>query len=78
MRERGHKTFPYIDHSFIVGDTNEKCARTVMELSMELEKLGFVVHPDKSVFELGKKLTFLGFILDSKDFSIRKKTAKIV
>jgi len=43
----------------------DDCAQNVVDTAKLLNTLGFVVHPEKSVFIPTQKLVFLGFILDS-------------
>ena len=70
LRERGHECFPYIDDTFVVADSFEKCRDTLGELKSQLEKLGFVIHEQKSVVEPTRQLVFLGYILDSETMRI--------
>ena len=70
LREQGIECFPYIDDSFVVADTAGKCRAGVEELGRLLEELGFVVHPTKSVFTPTQNLLFLGFELNSVEFSV--------
>ena len=70
LRKAGHLTANYIDDSFLMGDTLEDCRNNVqatMDLSL---KCGFIVHPDKSVFEPSQQLTYLGFVLDSRRMTV--------
>ena len=81
LREKGHECFPYIDDSFVVVDDAGRCRQSVVELEGTLKSLGFVVHPEKSVVEPTRSLTFLGFQLDSEQFRIyltQEKTEKLV
>ena len=66
IREGGGECFPYIDDSFVVADTKEECVKTLGILQRDLKKLGFVIHPTKSVLEPVRELVFLGFLLDSR------------
>ena len=70
LREKGRECFPYIDDSFIVADSWEKCQATVEDLKDLLERLGFVVHPQKSELVPARELIFLGFRLDSREMRI--------
>ena len=70
LRELGHECFKYIDDSFVVADSSEKCAESLGVLSRMLEQLGFALHEEKSVMTPGKELNFLGFTLDSEQFKI--------
>ena len=35
-----------------------------------MENLGFMIHPEKSVFEPSKKITFIGNIMDSEEMIV--------
>ena len=70
LREKGVETFPYIDDSFLLSNSYEKCQEGLEELQTLLVSLGFMIHRQKSVLEPTKELTFLGFVLDSKEFKI--------
>ena len=81
LREKGVESFPYIDDSFVVADSFDKCKLGLKQLEQLLTKLGFVVHPTKSVLEPTQRLTFLGFELDSREFKIfltRDKEEKLI
>lgn len=41
------------------------------------QKLGFIIHPEKSVLEPSTKLSFLGFVLDSQHMTVRPKPKRI-
>lgn len=42
-----------------------------------MSKLGFCIHPEKSVFEPTQELTFLGYVLNSKEFTVKPTQKKI-
>ena len=70
LRQQGHECFQYIDDSFIVADTIEKCNESVTALTETLGALGFMIHPDKSVLQPTNELKFLGFELNSHSMKI--------
>ena len=65
VRSMGHLTSGYIDDSYLKGDTYAECHKNVNDTIMLFTKLGFHIHPNKSVFIPSQKITFLGFVLDS-------------
>ena len=65
VRQLGHLSSGYIDDSWLMGPVWDDCAKNVVDTVKLLDTLGFVVHPEKSVFIPTQKLVFLGFILDS-------------
>ena len=77
IRESGGEAFYYIDDSFIMGSTSSACQETVRSLTVLLDSLGLVVHPDKSVLEPKQKLKFLGFWLDSTTMQVSVSDSKI-
>ena len=77
LRDQGHEVFQYLDDSFVVADTREKCLESLSALCDLLQLLGFVVHKDKSVLEPTKILKFLGFELSSEKMLITLTTDKV-
>ena len=61
----GHLNSGYIDDSYLQGDTSAECHKDVTDTITLFTKLGFHIHPEKSVFIPSQKFTFLGFVLDS-------------
>ena len=70
LREEGHECFPYIDDSFVIADTQEKCRKSLTVLCNSLDDLGFVIHSDKSVLEPTTSIIFLGFHLNSEEMVV--------
>lgn len=65
LRSMGHSSVPYIDDSLLRAKTKEQCQVNVTETIHLIDKLGFTVHPIKSVFDPVQIIVFLGFILNS-------------
>ena len=81
LRQKGDIVSGYIDDTFLVGDSVEDCWNNVLDTVNMFQNLGFVIHPDKSVFEPTQKLVFLGFIIDSKNMTVSltdEKARKLV
>ena len=70
LRQQGHEVFQYLDDSFVVADSKQKCHDSLLALCTTLSDLGFVVHNDKSVLEPTKQLIFLGFQVDSQEMTV--------
>ena len=64
LRSKGHLNVGYIDDSYLQGDTFEECKHNVRDSASLFEKLGFLPHPEKSVFEPTQKIIFLGFVIN--------------
>ena len=81
LRLQGHVVSGYIDDTFLAGDSEPDCWDNVKDTVALLQKLGFVIHPDKSSFKPQKTLTFLGFVIDSQNMTVsltrEKKTLKL-
>ena len=65
LRRAGHVNVGYIDDQYLQGDTKTECRSNIGDTVSLLTKLGFLIHPDKSVLVPVQRITFLGFILDS-------------
>lgn len=70
LRQLGHLLSGYIDDSWLMGTVWDDCAKNVVDTVKLLDSLGFVVHPEKSVFIPTQKLVFLGFTLDSVNMQV--------
>ena len=71
VRQTGSEVVPYIDDSYLQGDTKPECWQSVGKTTLLLQGLGFIIHPDKSVFIPARILTFLGFIINSEEMTVR-------
>lgn len=60
----------YLDDFLLISESRENCLRDMHTTKNLLESLGFIINVKKSQLIPSKQCTFLGFILDSKDFSI--------
>ena len=70
LRELGFESVIYVDDSLLQGDTIEECLENVRITLDSLERLGFVIHPDKSVLDPTQVITFLGFIIDTVNMTV--------
>ena len=61
LHKQGHIAFAHLDDLYLQGQTYDKCFRNVIDTTVLLDKLGLVVHPEKSVFIPTQVLTILGF-----------------
>lgn len=65
LRQQGHISVAYIDNSWLTADNLSQCTKNVIDTTSLLDKVGFVIHPEKSVLLLTQIITFLGFVLNS-------------
>ena len=71
----------YIGDIIAIDQSFEECLLTVAETIKLFQKLGFVIHPDKSKFIPSKIVGYLSFIIDSEKMitylSDQKKTKNL-
>ena len=77
LRQRGHLNVGYIDDSYLQGENREDCQANISDTSDLFSKLGFILHPVKSVLKPVQVLTFLGFVLNSVDMTVSLTPEKI-
>ena len=75
LRSQGHQSVIYADDSYLQGHSFEACQENVWVTVHLLQKLGFTIHPDKSI--LIPTQVFLGFVITSLDMTISLTPEKI-
>ena len=81
LRERGFESVIYVDDSLLQGDDFKECAENIRITLRCLQELGFVIHPRKSILYPTQIITFLGFIINTLNMTVRltpEKKAKII
>ena len=76
LREIEYVSVVYIDDSYLQDETFEECLQNITKTVRLLQSLGFTIHPEKSVLKPTQKLTFLGFVLNSKTMTLTLTDAK--
>ena len=76
FREIGYLSVVYIDDPCLQGETFEECLQNIMETVKLLQSLGFTINPEKFLLKPTQKLTFLGFVLNSKTMTLTLTDAK--
>lgn len=66
----------YIDDSIYFADNYLECEESTHHAVSLLSRLGFIIHPDKSVLTPSQCIEFLGFILDSTNMTVCLTTKK--
>ena len=80
LRDKGHISSAYIDDIYLQGSTYHKCVINVIDTTISLDSLSFTVHPIKTQFLSKQLIACLGFILSSREMSVRltdEKTKKV-
>ena len=81
LRLDGHIIAIYIDDLINVGLTFDECVENVVISIKLLNSLGFIIHPDQSIFLPKQEITFLGFNINPQKMEItftdtKKETLK--
>ena len=71
LREKGHISTAYLDDSLLVGKSESECKLNIAETMELLHKLGFFVHPSKSVLLPSKQIQYLGVIINSENMTVQ-------
>jgi hypothetical protein len=64
-RRLGFQIHHFLDDTILIGDSRDEVTLASRVFGTILQKSGFFIHPDKSVFEPTQKIMFLGFLVDS-------------
>ena len=62
LRSQGHQSAVYVDDTYLQGHSFEACQKNVWVTVHLLQKLGFTIHPDKSILIPKQILVFLGLL----------------
>ena len=71
LQTSGHSLTGYLDDSLLLTVEYNDCAKTIADAISTFDKLGFVVHPSKSVLSPTQEITCLRFIINSKEMAVR-------
>ena len=77
LRALGYLSTSFIDDSLQLSDSKKEALDNVLATVELMIALGFVVHPEKSVFNPTQRITYLGMIIDSTDMSVTLTHEKI-
>ena len=70
LRKEGSVISGFIDDFYLQGHDYDACQSTVLKSLLLFEKLGFVIHPEKSVFIPSQQIVYLGFVIDSVNMTV--------
>ena len=70
LRKDGHTSTSFLDDSLLVATSKEDCMENIESTTALFRKLGFIVHPTKSVFEPTTRIQYLGVIIDSETMKV--------
>ena len=61
----------------LMGQSKKECEENIMETIKLLRKLGFIIHPSKSVLSPSKSLQYLGMIINTESMTIKLTDERI-
>ena len=77
LQKRGFSITNYIDDNFLIEDTFNRCLESVYTTIKVSSDAGFIVSFDKSVLEPSQILTYLGFVLNTIEMTIKLTREKV-
>ena len=70
LHQKGFISTIFIDDTLLMGDSEFECIRNVQASLDIFQKLGFVIHPTKSILTPVRQITYLGFVINSEDMTV--------
>ena len=77
LRQKGYISTSYLDDVLLFGDDYESCVDNLIATVHLLQSLGFIIHPEKSVFQPTYTIEHLGFVMNSQNMLVNVNTSKI-
>ena len=71
LRNKNIRIVAYLDDLLIIAKTKKECLKNLQMTQKLLEKLGFIINFKKCQLIPNTECKFLGFIFDSKIFSLK-------
>ncbi|XP_068738744.1 uncharacterized protein [Montipora capricornis] len=76
LRVLGHTCMGHIDDSLLIAQNPNDCVNNIHDTVHLFSKLGFIVHPEKSILKPTQEIEFLGFIINSLTMTVRLSASK--
>ena len=70
IRKQGVIVAGYFDDLVTLAITNEVCIQNISKIISSLDSLGFVIHPEKSIFLPSQEIEVLGFLINSVTMTV--------
>ena len=77
LRKMGHLNVAYIDDSLLQSDTYEHCKQNIKDTMNLVDSVGLTTHPEKSVIIPTQCIEFVGFLLNSKEMTVKLAHRKV-
>ena len=71
LHKKGHIIAAYLGDLYIQGSSFNECTIALIDTIEIFTKLGFIIHPSKSVFVPATKIQILGFSVNSEDMLVK-------
>ena len=71
LHKDGHIASGYLNDIYLQGKNYNDCLRNIINTLKLFIKLGFIIHPTKSIFVPSKEIKMLGFILNGTTMTVR-------
>ena len=72
----GSYMYGHIDDSSLIAQTHNDCVNNIHDTVHLFTKLGFIVHPKKSILKPTQAIEFLGFIINNLTMTVRLSASK--
>ena len=76
LRVLGHTCMGHMDDSLLIAQNPNDCVNNIHDTVHLFSKLGFIVHPEKSILKPTQEIEFLGFIINSLTMTVRLSASK--
>ncbi|PFX34812.1 hypothetical protein AWC38_SpisGene325 [Stylophora pistillata] len=71
LRKLGHISVVYVDDTWLTSEDYNSCVNNIAETITLLDRLGFVTQPEKSIWIPTQEITFVGFIFNSANMTVK-------
>ena len=77
LRKLGHTNVAYIDDSLLQSETFQGCKQNIRDTVNLIDSVGLTTHTEKSIVIPTQCIEFVGFLLDSRDMTVRLAPRKV-
>lgn len=70
LHKKGFRATFFLDDTLLIGKTESICIQNIINASILFDKLGFVIHHEKSIFTPSCTIQYLGFIINSREMKV--------
>lgn len=70
LRKKGHISTSFLDDSLLTGQTEWDCISNIRDTLLLFRKMGFVIHPTKSILKPSKQIQNSGEMINSETMTV--------